>query len=763
MKAESAFGSQVRNRREALGLTRKALAQWIDCSMETVRKIESGERHPSRQIAELLADALSISPEARENFIHFSRGKNAASVGERPMPGARATNLPAPMTSFIDRTTELASLRARLLQPDVRLLTLVGPPGIGKTRLSIQAGLALLGSFADGVWFVPLAAINDPALVLPAIASHLDLGEGGPNSLLKRLHAYLQPREMLFVLDNFEHLLNAAPQITDLLKACPTLKIMATSRQPLQVYGEHEFRVPALSLPPRDQPRSLTFKQWGRFDALKLFVARVQTFQPDFELDADNVSLVARICIRLDGMPLAIELAAAQLRRFTPQALLHALDVMPLQSLVATARDLEPRQHTLRGAIQWSYDLLSASERAVFDQLGVFAGGWTTDAALAVCQLPDASLLQALADQNLIQRESESRWMMLEMIREFALEQLSGDRLALLHQRHAAYFTHLLQVNRENYLLVMEVEQHNVRVALQWLIDHTDPLAVELFRCTNTYFDQRGLQGEARRIMSRLLTNGFELTPKIRLDLLGGLAIFAWQQGDVEEGLRCAHGSMMIARTLNEPVLLADVLITLAHAYIEMDDAASANATALEALRIGRDIQDPVQVVGALTQLGEAALMQHDVGQAEACFTEAYGLCQSVGWSQSVYAGLACKGMGEIALSQRDYDGALRFLREGVTRNQAAVLRLLTLDVLAGVIGTMPRRTTADVCRAAKIWGATTALHENMGSGISPDDRRRRDGLIAEARSRINRKAFEAAWAEGRGLSMDEAVALAME
>ena len=763
MKADPAFGTQVRNLREALGLTRKALAYRAECSMETVRKIESGERHPSRQIAESLADALSIPQAARETFIRLGGGLDAASVWGRPLPGPPATNLPASLTSFVDRTTELAAMRTRLLQPDVRLLTLVGPPGIGKTRLSIQAGGALLGSFADGVWFIPLAPIRDPALVLPVIANIFDISEGGGPTLIQRLQTHLQVREALLVLDNFEHVLDAAPQVTALLKACPRLKVITTSRQLLQVYGENEFRVPALSLPPRDQTSTLTLKQGETFDALKLFVARAQARQAGFELTTDNVRLVAQICTRLDGVPLAIELAVAQLRRFTSQTLLNALNEAPLQSLIGTARDVEPRQRTLRSAIQWSYDLLSSSERAVFDQLGVFAGGWTMEAALAVCELSDPSLVYALADHNLIQREAESRWSMLEMIREFALEQLSGDRLARAHQRHAAHFTHLLQTNRETYLDVMDVEPHNVRVALYWLIDHNDQQAFELLKLTGGYFDRRGLQTESRRIISKLLAVGVGLTPKMRLDLMGGMAIAAWQQRDAEEALHYADAAMTIARTLHEPAVLTDSLVILAHAYIEMDDSASARDAALEALGICRDIQDSVETVGALTQLGEAALMQDDMGQAETYFGEAYTLCQDPNWQQYVYAALACKGMGEVALSRREYDHALLFLREGVTRGKAAVLRLLTLDVLAGVIGTMPRRTTADVCLAAKIWGATEALHAEMGSGISPGDLRRKNVLIAEARSRINPRMFEAAWAEGHGLSRDEVVALALE
>ena len=375
------FGLWLKVRRKELDLTRAQIASQIGCAEITLEKIERDLRHPSRQIAELLARALRIPDEGREAFVQFARGGGEPPAVDGHQPRANAVtpqllnNLPAPLTSFIDRVSELAKVRQRLLQPDVRLLTLVGPPGIGKTRLSIQAGQTLLDEFADGIWFVPLAPINDPALVLPAIARLFDIAESGAQPVI----AHLRPRQLLLIVDNFEHVLSevegwsAAPQVSDLLRACPGLKVLATSRAPLRVYGEHEYLMPSLSLPP--QGKKQTVEQLAKFDALKLFVARAQAFQANFDLTPDNAQMIADICLRLDGLPLAIELAASRLRRFTPQQLYTALHGAPLQTLVADARDVEPRQRTLRSAIQWSYDLLAPAERAAFDKFGVFAGG----------------------------------------------------------------------------------------------------------------------------------------------------------------------------------------------------------------------------------------------------------------------------------------------------------------------------------------------------------------------------------------------------
>jgi predicted ATPase/DNA-binding XRE family transcriptional regulator len=749
MNAEAGFGSHVRGRREALGLTRKQLAHRVGCSIETVRKIETGVRHPSRQMADLLAQVLSL---------------------DRQTMSAQPTNLPAPLTSFIDRTSELAAVRARLTQPDVRLVTLVGPPGIGKTRLGIQAGQAVLDQFADGAWFIPLAPISDPALVLPAIARTFDIADAGATPLMTRLQDHLRPKRLLLVLDNFEHILDAAPVVTDLLKACSKVKVLATSREPLHAYGEHEYPMPALSLPPRGQ--TLPVEQLAEFDAIKLFVTRAQAFQPGFELSAGNAQAVADICVRLDGLPLAIELAASRLRQFTLVKLRDVLNDAPLRALVGAARDVEPRQRTLRTAIQWSYDLLSPAEHTAFNRLGVFAGGCTTEAALAVCELADDSLLHALADRSLLKCDTDERWTMLEMIREFALDALaqsSGDALEQAGQRHAEYFARILKPDSDEAYNVIEVEQHNAGAALRWLLDHKHPLTFELTQFMGWYFHLAGLLSENRRMLHEVLSAGIEMTPLIHYDLLSGSTIVASLQHDFKEALRYSDETLGIARTMNSQPLISGGLLDHAMVYIEMDDYAQVKKASLESLRIGRSIQEPEHIVGALINLGRAALDEEDVSQAAICYEEAYALCQAPDWRQHIYASYVCKGMGEIALSRRDYDRALSLLREGLEHSKPASIKSLMLGALAGIIGTkvavrgaMPHRTTDDVQRAAKIWGAAEALSEKMGLLDSPDDRRRIDALIAEARTRIAPETFDAAWAEGRELSLDEAIALAM-
>ena len=383
---------------------------------------------------------------------------------------------------------------------------------------------------------------------------------------------------------------------------------------------------------------------------------------------------------------------------------------------------------------------------------------------MAVCDLPDDAVLHDLADQNLLKREGESRWTMLEMIHEFALDALAqspDDVLEHVRRRHAEYFARFLKHDSDEVWLVIDAEQHNARVALRWLLDHKHSLTGDLALFMGGYFQRAGLTNESRRTVPEVLAADLELAPRTRSNLLATASNDAWRQHDFEEGLRYADEALAIARAINAQPLIADHLIGLCRLYIEMDDCAQAKQVALESLQIARAIQNQELIAGALDHLGEADLILGNVVEAGAYFEEAYALCQNPDFRQFVYAALACLGMGKTALNRRDYAPALRFLREGLERNKHPGLHLWILDVLAGVIGTMPRRTTADVQCAAKIWGVAQALNEKMGLVVAPGDRRWTDALIAEARSRINAKAFAAAWAEGRELSLDEAIALA--
>ncbi|GAO73816.1 ATP-binding protein [Meiothermus ruber] len=401
------FGYWLKRRRKALDLTQTELARRARCATATIRKIEADERKPSPELAGLLANALEISPQERSTFFQAVHDVRAV---ERLMQGDFAqivrsapNNLPAPLTSFINRVQDNAAVVALLTREDVRLLTLTGLPGIGKTRLGIHAAENLLEHFPDGVWFVELAAVTEPALVLPAIMRVLEIAESGPQIPLRQLTSALQDKRVLLVLDNFEQVLDAAAEVAELLRACRGLKVLVTSRVPLHLYGEHAYVLPPMSLPEREQTPS----QLVQAESAQLFLARVKEHQPRFAITAANAPLIAEVCVRLEGVPLALELAAASLRRMTLEQLVRALSGEPhwLSALRTAARDLPPRQQTLYNALAWSYGLLDTGTQQVFRPLGVLRGGFDLSAASAVCGLDEhlvGNALAELTDQHLL-------------------------------------------------------------------------------------------------------------------------------------------------------------------------------------------------------------------------------------------------------------------------------------------------------------------------------------------------------------------------
>jgi len=426
----------------------------------------------------------------------------------------RASNLPAQPTALIGREREVAAVCQLLRRADVRLLTLSGPGGVGKTRLALQVAAEMLDEFAHGASFVALAPISDPGLVVSTIVQTLGLREVSGQPLLDMLKAYLHPKQRLLLLDNFEQLLAAAPLLADLLTACPQLKLLVTSRAVLHLSGEQAFPVPPLTLPELQQlppAEADLVTSVSQYEAVRLFIARAQAVKPDFQVTTANAPAVAEICYRLDGLPLAIELAAAWVRLFPPQALLARLS-SPLTLLTGGGRDLPERQQTLRQTLDWSYNLLDAGEQILFARLGVFAGGCTLEAAEAVCKWAgDLSVevldgLASLMDKSLLQqeegRDGEPRFTMLETIREYAREQLerSGE-LDNVQQQHAAYYLALAEQAADR----LAIEHDNFRAALQWGLEHDADAGLHLAGTLPVYWQRRGDLTEGRSWLQALL------------------------------------------------------------------------------------------------------------------------------------------------------------------------------------------------------------------------------------------------------------------
>jgi predicted ATPase/DNA-binding XRE family transcriptional regulator len=475
LEVSYAFGIWLKQRRKALDLTQAELAQRLGCATVTLQKIELDQRRPSKQLAERLAEVLDVQPAERPAFLQSARGGLVrervivATIGgeaTRAVPCGRPAstirprhNLLAQSTSFIGREREINQVLTLLRREDVRLLTLTGAGGTGKTRISLRVAAEVLDAFTsslpDGVWLVDLAPISDSAVVPSAIATVLGVREATGRPLRESLLAYLATKQMLLVLDNFEQVLGATPLVADLLTGAPRLKILVTSRSLLGVYGEQTFAVPTLGLPePSDgDPEVMRLEQVAHTEAVALFLARARAANPDFALTPTNIPAVVGICQQLDGLPLAIELAAARSRLLTPQALVQRLiQRMPgrLHLLTGGPRTLPARQQTLRNTIDWSYDLLTPAEQVLFRRLAVFAGGCTLEAVEAVCTGDDIRPVDvldgvaSLGDKSLLRQgatpDGEPRFSMLETIREYALEHLvASGEAAALRERHARY------------------------------------------------------------------------------------------------------------------------------------------------------------------------------------------------------------------------------------------------------------------------------------------------------------------------------------
>lgn len=488
---QHSFGYWLKLKRKALDLTREGLGERVGCSAATIRKIEAEERRPSEQIAERLAEVLRIPQNERTNFLRFARGdwKFAPVETEENQPWHASgksprSNIPATTTSLIGREKEIAEVREYLRRADTRLVTLVGPPGIGKTRLSIESARASLHDFPDGVFFVRLALLDDPNSIASAIIQALGYMESGNSSPEDQLRESTGQKQMLIVLDNCEHLIEGVTSIaSSLLSACPGLKMLATSRESFRIPGEWLYPIPAFDLP--KESKTINLENASAFPALMLFVERARAVKPDFKLTPENIQTVISICARLDGLPLVIELIAARMRLMSPQALLERFS----GQFVLTAdgmRAASERQKTLRNAIDWSYNLLSEREQKLFAHLSVFSGGFTLVEAEAifaytVTKKSVPEILALLLDKSLLRRvaseSNEDRYEMLVTIQEYALERLRGSgEENEIRNRHLAYFSELARqagrylrsADQLEWLDRLDVEYDNIRVALNW-------------------------------------------------------------------------------------------------------------------------------------------------------------------------------------------------------------------------------------------------------------------------------------------------------
>jgi len=645
------FGQLLRRYRRAAGLTQEELAERAGISARAVSDLERGEnRAPRRDTLDLLADALHLSVEERaaldRTFVRTRAPVSPSAPGPAPAfdidgaPGA----LPAQPTPFIGREREVEVVRARLLDPETRLLTLTGPGGVGKTRLALQAAAAARAAFADGVVFVALAALSDPDLVLPTIAQAVGVAEEAGRPLVDTLAATLREQRLLLVLDNVEQVLPAADVVQALLLAAPGVTAMATSREPLHLRGERLYPVGPLAVP---HPPLPPLEALSQYEAVKLFIARAADADPTFAVTNATAQAVAEICARLDGLPLAIELVAARVRLLPLETLLARLSNR-LKVATGGARDLPERQRTLRAAIDWSYDLLDPGEQTLFARLAVFVGGRTLAAIEAVCDadkdLPIDALdgVESLLDKSLLRREvgadGEPRLLMLETIQEYARAQLeASDERAALERRHAVYYLALAEeaephVQEKNpaWLARLDGERDNFRAALDWTRGASEAvLELRLASALGRFWQARARWTEGRRDLRETLARTSEAVTLERARVLEKAGTMAIDQGDVGEAQQLIEEALAVYRTLGDERNLPSALSTLSYVTQRRGDYMAAIRHSEEGLEIARRLGDRVAVATAINNMGLAALEGGDLGRATDLFVESLVLVNS--------------------------------------------------------------------------------------------------------------------------------------
>jgi predicted ATPase len=578
----------------------------------------------------------------------------------RIVNASRKDDLPVQLTSLIGREQELATVQRLLSREDVRLLTLTGPGGTGKTRLGLQVAAELSDRFPAGVYFVNLVPLSDPALVVPAIAQTLALKETAERSLLDLLSAFLAEKQLLLVLDNFEHVAGAAEQVAELLATCPKLKVLVTSRAVLHVRGEQEFTVPTLAVPdPRRLPDLVTLAQ---YEAVALFIQRAQMARADFQLTTANAPAVAEICVRLDGLPLAIELAAARIKVLPPQALLARLG-QRLAVLTGGARDVPIRQQTLRNTITWSYDLLGTAEQQLFRRLSVFAGGCTLEAAEALsAALDDGSndgagalldRMTSLLDNSLLfcrdAEGKEPRFAMLETIREYALEALAeSQELNAARGALAAYYLHLVEAQFEpeegwqrERLEQLEQEHANLRVALRFALEqaeaeHNSAMALRLGAALTPFWLKRGHWSEGRAFLERALASHEGVERPVLAKALVASGKLAFQQGEYAQAERLAEESLALFGERGDTRGSALALEIRGMVAWNRGHLSKAQALLQEALALYRQTNDKEGMVNSLFALAWLARGQGEYSRARVLCQESLALSRDRGDTREV-------------------------------------------------------------------------------------------------------------------------------
>jgi len=684
-----------------------------------------------------------------------------------------ANNLPRQLTSFIGRKREMAEVK-RLLST-ARLVTLTGAGGSGKTRLALQVASEALEDYANGVWLVELASLSDPALVLQAVASALGIREISGRSLDATLLESLQSKEILLVIDNCEHVVEACARlIVSILQVAPDLRVLATSRESLGVSGETVWRVPSLSVPSRNTSAA---QELVEYESVRLFIERAAAIQPSFALTPENGRAIVDVCRRLDGIPLAIELAAARVLALSVEEIARRLDDR-FRLLTRGDRTALPRHQTLRAAVDSSYQLLSDQERTVWRRLSVFAGGWTLEAAETISQcngdegLNILDLLTQLVSKSIVvfdERFGGMRYRFLETIARYGRDRLaeSGEAYAIQKQ-HLHWFLRLAEqaeselVGAQQVLWLerLEAEHDNVRAAIDWALASGEVedglrLAGAMWR----FWFIHGYFAEGRRWLEALLRTGPLVKAAVRAKaLLGAGNLAAFGQGDYQVARSCYEASLSLSRQADDARSVAFLLNSLGFVAAGQGDHAAARTLYEESLTIRRKLKDTWGIANSLHNLGRVVQRQGDYAAADALLRESLAIWRELGDKQNI--AMALVNLGFVACNRGVApDSARAFIEESLAIRQELGDKRGIAYALEGFAWLAAQQGQAR--RAAQLFGAAQALRETLGAPLPPADRPLYDRMVNMAQLRIGEDDFSAAWAEGRAMTLEQAVSRA--
>jgi predicted ATPase/DNA-binding XRE family transcriptional regulator len=758
----------------AAALSQEDLAERTGLSQRGISDLERGARlAPRLETVRLLADGLALGDDERATLLAAARPENLIDTQNGFNPASAL--LPIPLTSLLGREHEIDALRDLLRQDDVRLLTLTGPGGVGKTRLALTVARETAADFPNGVIFVSLAPIRDPGLVGSAIAHAVGLRALGSRSVWELLTAHLLPRHVLLVLDNLEQVLDSAPLVADLLVTCPHLKVLATSRAILRLTGEHDFQVAPLPVPAINGMTALD--DLAGVAAVQLFVERASAVDPTFALDDTNAPAVVEIVRRLDGLPLAIELAAAKITLLPANTMLERLDPrLPL--LAGGSRDLPARLRTMRDAIAWSYDLLGPSEQRLFRRLSVFAGGFTLEDAEAMAGDLDAHVLanlKSLVDQTLVRqlapKGSAYRFAMLETVREFALERLEAHGEGEdARAAHAVYFLNLAEhaaaanfgPEESMWLDRLEAERSNLRAAQDWFEQaHKAELALRLAAACFRFWRVRGPVVEGRGAMERALTLPDRSPPDVRVLVTLFAGELAYVQGNRAADRERLEEALAQARQLDDPAVLAFALQSNARVMLEQGNAAEAETLWKQAVSLARSLDErsiAFRYVGSMLEhLGFLARLRGDFALAAVLTEEALAWTERMNFEWA--AAMTVGSLAAVAREQGDLGRAVSLYRDSLRRTWAQHDRRNFASLLFSFALTVAESGHPEP--AARLCGTAEALLDADATSLPIVGRPDRSRVVALLRATLGEERFAAEQAAGQGLSPERALALA--